>query len=80
MVDNNFGRVIPTTGKSESQLLSDLVAALIQFAENPLHRQELGIKAEQKVQEFSWSKSVARVYTESSRSDNFKIDNRVIKL
>ncbi len=68
VVDNTFGRVISTARKSESQVLSDLGSAMFQFAQNPHLRRELGLKAKQKVKEYSWAKSVAQVYAECNSS------------
>jgi len=65
LVNNDFGRVISTAGKSESQVSFALAEALIQCAENPLLRWELGARAKRRVQELTWSSTVTRFYAEA---------------
>jgi len=64
LVNNDFGRVISTGGKSESQVSFALAEALIQYAGNSILRQKHGAEAKRRVQELTWSSLATHLYAD----------------
>jgi glycosyltransferase involved in cell wall biosynthesis len=62
MVDESCGRVIPTRGASEREVVAALHAALRELAENPALRETLRHGALARVREYAWPVVVARAY------------------
>jgi len=58
IVDNNSGCVIPTQGKSESQVSFALTKALMELGRNSTHYNKMSSSARQRVQNFTWQQVV----------------------
>jgi len=62
IVDESCGRVILTTNKSEEDIVQDIFNAIIELQRNPDLLRQLSKGAIQRAAEFTWDKTVAKVY------------------
>jgi glycosyltransferase involved in cell wall biosynthesis len=62
MVDESYGRVIPTQGRSVTDVIEHLGDALVALAANQDLRNKLRSGALERVQEYTWAKVVRQVY------------------
>ena len=62
IVNETCGSVIETKGKSEIEVAQSLADAILELQQNPLVLEKLRQGAVQRASEFSWDKTVGRVY------------------
>jgi len=62
IVNEKCGRVISTKGKSEDELIQSIFYAIMELQQNPELLKELSAGAIKRANEFTWEKTVARVY------------------
>ena len=62
IVNETCGRVIETKGKSEIEVVQSLANAILELQQNSLLLEKLRQGAIQRTSEFSWDKTVGRIY------------------
>ena len=64
IVNENCGRVISTKGKTEEEVIQSMSDTILELQQNPTLLKRLSEGAIQRAREFTWEKTVARVYNE----------------